>query len=206
MKKYQIEFTRSERVERPDESTILTDSYAVMEGLTITQSSSADSWFLFSGDLQYNMDRMMSTNGFNLHSNQAGDGWRVLEYPYSDKLTYATEARSLTSMEFDIDADPEDNGVMVTTYAELTLRVTGDLEESSTLFTGVSAYSEALIKINTLNPSDGYVLIDNIGNLPTQVINSRPSLWIPEGQRAKYVYRPIRGLMNIKGRNEYDRF
>jgi len=205
MKRYQIEFTRYARAERPAESVILSDSYAVMEGLTISQATSSDSWFLFSGDLQYNMDRMMSTSSFNPHTNKPGEGWRVLEYPHGDKLTYATEARSLTSQEFDMDT-LELTDEIITIYADITLRVMGELTTTSTTFTGVSAYSEAVAVAGTIGPSDGYVLIDNLGSMPTQVISSRPSLWIDEEQRAKYAYRPIRGLMNVVGRDEYDRF
>jgi len=204
MKRYQIEFTRTNRTERPTESVILTDSYAVMEGLTVTQSTSADSWFLFSGDLQYNMDRMMSTNNYNPHTNQPGEGWRVLEYPYSDILTFATEARSVTSEELDT-YTLEPTGEIITTYAEITLRSIKDQEITEEVFTGAEGYNQAVAAIGLLGPSDGYVLIDNLDN-NTQVINSRPSLWLPADERVKYQYRPIRGLMNVIGRDEFDRF
>jgi len=197
MKQYQLEITRAIRAERPSQEQIGLDSTQANIGneAGVSQDKTKDNYFLLntSMDLQQNVDRILSTMQFNPFAMQMGNGWRVLEYPHSEKWTKDYTHRSETSI------DP-DTGIEITTYAKVWLQWIKELESGTESFEGETALVDAQTFINTLNSSDGWVLGQEWGK--TIVIDSVPSLW----HDADYV--PLRGskVNPLLQRNETDRY
>ena len=198
MKKYLLEITRAIRAERPSEAQIESDSANATLGneAGVLQHKTQDNFFLLNRehDLQQNVDRILSTMQFNPFAMSMGHGWRVIEYPHSDKCTYDTGHHSSTSID-------DMSGEEITTYASVWIQTLQETSASTESWSGASAMTDALAYIETLNASDGWILGQEWRK--TIVIDSRPSLWIPaEG------YIPSRGseVNPALGRTDTDRY
>ena len=178
MKTYLLEITRFNRAERPSESMIKSDSEKINGGdfITPSQKVDEDTYLIFTGELYAEAIRIMSTQQFNAYALAAGNGWRVIEYPYSERWTFNFDIAPNSTVE--VKWEKEGN---------FGIEYFNDIESS-------------LVFIDELNDSDGFVLIEETEDRVTKVIYSRPSLWIKEGEK------PIMGQKNLGGRLDTDRF
>jgi len=196
MKKYELQITRAIRAERPSKEQLVIDSANADVGNVdgVSQSPNTDNFFNLDStqDLQQNVDRILSTMSFNPFAMGMGNGWRVVEYPHSDKWTqdYIFESKTYT----------DEEGNEVTTYPEVWVQYIKEEEGGTENFEGENALIEAQAFINGLQPSDGWVLGKEWGK--TIVIDSRASLWVSDD------YVPLRGsrVNPLLGRIEKDRY
>jgi len=158
-KRYLIQITRATRAERPDEATVLADSLKTSTGdfENMSQDAAKDNFFVFSGDPQFELMRILSTMPFNPYALTAGDGYRVIPYPHGGGT--GGEAR-------------ENSQIQV----QYTTEDSGGLEIVNSVAEGLSWIG------SNLDGSDGYILIDE--NETSVVLYSRPSLWINEESNA----------------------
>jgi hypothetical protein len=158
--KYLLQITRSTRAERFPESEIISDSikYQQNDFDGMGQYHAGDNFFLIdaASETQLSLDliKILSTAPFNKYALTEGDGYMVVEYPYSSSWTMASDIRSGSVAKLRTLA--QDNVITEVSY---------------------NTFAEAQAAIDLLNPSDGYILIDSHPTEPTQVIISRPELW-----------------------------
>lgn len=199
IKQYLLGITRNTRLERPSETIIKDDAEALRLGKIsdVTQDLTKDNFFHLEGDATLETLRVLSTMEFSPAKLGQGSGWRIVEYPHSQRWTDAVEMRSIDTV--DEEGDP------ITIYADAQVQWQSNTTSGVSVFTGADAYSEAQTFIVTLGDSDGYVLIDELQN-NTQVIRSEPSLWKSDEERTSKRQDQGRGSPNLIGRNDYDRF
>ena len=186
MKRYLLQITRNTRAERPSEQQIALDSAAADENRwgEISQDLTEDNFFLLTAEQSIELTLIKLLALDNLYSPAKilnNEGYGVIEYPYSPRLTDATSLRP--------------GSVAAVRY---TPETTGGSNTYNTLV-------EAQAFILTLNMSDGYVLIDQNNVTPgvlSQVMASRPSLWYgTDGQSPP----PTLLQQNFLGRTDIDR-
>ena len=194
MKTYLIEVIRANRSERPGEAEIKADSLNLKVGNTadVTQDNSEDNWFMVQGDIQAQLMRLNAIQQHNSFWINAGDGFRVIEYPHSSKWTLDWEHLSETH------TDPME-GEEVTVYAEVQVQVTTATDNRTESFMGEHAMLQAQGLIQGLNASDGWIVIQE-WKRKSLVVMSRPSLWREED------YEPSYGSNNLHGRTDPDRY
>lgn len=148
----ELEITRSQRTERPSIQQIYADSVALVEGRIgdISQDPSADNYFIFSGDPSLELIRIEATKAFHNFGNGAGDGMRVLKYPFDGGTGRLTPLPDET---FEVHSILENDGSSIDAFNDLG-----------------SAFSH----IASLNASDGYYLVGESDK--SEVMASRPSL------------------------------
>ena len=159
--KYLLQITRSARVDRPPESEIISDSakYEENDFDGMLQSELSDNFFIIDSSsltqLSLDLIKILSTSAFNKYALVQGDGYMVVEYPYSSRWTMASDIRSGSVAQ--LRTLPQDGSNTEVSY---------------------NTFAEAQAAIGLLDPSDGYILIDSHPTEPTEVIISRPQLWI----------------------------
>tara|TARA_R110000824_G_scaffold901_1_gene5325 strand:+ start:118 stop:684 length:567 start_codon:yes stop_codon:yes gene_type:complete len=187
MKRYLLQITRNSRIERPSEEQITLDSSAADENRwgDISQDLADDNFFILTAEqsIEITLIKLLAID--NLYSPAKilnNEGYGILEYPYSEVITFATSLR------------PE--SVAVVQYGTETSE-------------GVNTYgtlAEAQAFIGGLNPSDGYILEDQNtpGLLPSELMASRPSLWYGTSW-ADVWCPPVILQQNFLGRTDPDR-
>ena len=194
-----LQITRTIRAERPSEEQIGTDSTQANVGneVAVTQDKTKDNFFVLNADmtLQQNVNRILSIMQFNPFAMNVGDGWRIIEYPHSDKWTkdYIQHSKVV-----------EEEGGEVTIYADVWVQYIKEDVNGTNNYTGVDALTEATAFIETLDASDGWVLGQEWGK--TIVIYSRPSLWIVDELGALYVPLDGSAVNPAFGRTDNDRY
>lgn len=174
--RYLIQITRQNRAERPSEQQIILDSKNVLTGNfgEISQTVSSDNFFIFSASpasVQFELMRILATMPFTPFGLSADDGFRVI--PYQHEINPGLTPREGCSFQ-----------VLSTTIDGSRIDI-------------FSTASEAQSFIESLDPSDGYVLIDELET--SIVLNCRPSLWVSLEQIS------IVQSKNLKGRTDKDR-
>ena len=162
MKRYLLQITRQSRGERPSETQIYLDSKAADEAdfSSISQMSSEDNYFVLSAGaagIAITLIKLLATMPYTPMKLNAGDGFRVIEYPYSEKWTLSQGLREGSKCQI---FSSSENGVSE--------------------FNEFNDFGSAMIFVSGLNSSDGYTIIDE--GVDTQVISSRPSLWITDNE------------------------
>tara|TARA_R110000803_G_scaffold87732_1_gene154649 strand:+ start:198 stop:866 length:669 start_codon:yes stop_codon:yes gene_type:complete len=216
-----LQITRGVRAERPSEAVISADSDAVTNSilkivdgapvvddagflvLDTVQDASTDNFFTLDKnlDLQQNVDKLLSTMANSSLRLQGGDGWRIVAYAKSKQWTQDYTHKSYVVPESE---DMEGNVVPeYTVYPEIQVQYTQEESSGSNKYNGVAALTDATDFIATLGDSDGWMLIQELKI--SEVIDSRPSLWI-DGEFGVYI--PIRGAKasRLLGRTENDRY
>lgn len=163
-----VTVTRGTRAERPSESFLDPSTQQYL-----TQDPTKDSFIVKEcSSLEIGMMEILAMEGFSPLKREAGDGFAVLKYP-QDGGNGATELREGSKAQVQYITE-NDSGV----------------NEYDTL-------QEAQDFIDTLEPSDGYVLIDE--GVSSVAMSSRPSLWNLEENR-------IGGSPNQHSRADNDRY
>lgn len=159
--KYLLQITRSTRADRPPESEIISDSakYEQNDFDGMGQYHSGDNFFIVdspsANQLSLDLIKILSTAPFNRYALVQGDGYLVIEYPLSEKWTNAQSLRSGSKA-----------------------KVISILADTQTSEISYDTLAEAQSAISLLDPSDGYILIDDNPSEASQVIISRPVLWL----------------------------
>lgn len=200
-KKWMLEITRGtgQRAERPTEAVIKDDSEKNRDYDFVGQAQDKlkDNYFMFVGHgLNSELSRIISRMEFNDYKLQLKDGWRVVEYPHSELLTYRTALLS------DIGTPPDPSY-----YEECHIEWEAASTNGTEILTGENAYTDATAWIAAnLDESDGYVRWGFTGpnlvpNNRYETLESRPSLWGTTD--SEYILQA--GLKNQHGRSEDDR-
>jgi len=150
-----IAITGVNRVERPDHSVLVSDSLALsaLDVENVSQSSTADRFFIFKGDFVEEMLRIQQLNIHHAFGNSINDSFRVLDYPHGGGTGRLTLNENETAqVQFS-----GENGV-----------------SGSNSYETIEA---AFAFIATLHASDKYVLIGETSDNVTTVLVTRPSLW-----------------------------
>ena len=158
--KYLLQITRSTRAERPSESQIISDSlkYEQNDYDGMVQDPTVDSFFIVNSPnkIQLSMDliKILSMQSFSPYALSDGDGYFVIEYPMSARILGATEIR-------------DGSQAKLISY----------LQDGESTEVSYNTYAEAETAINSLNPSDGYILADENPLERTVILHTRPVLW-----------------------------